>query len=180
MSSWCFKICCGGRGASSDLKWRGWGYSFPPLVPRHHGYAFREGVKIPQPMFSAVFPQHLNFQSWKRTIYTWGPVIIYRRGEGGGGKRILEGITWFLGEYKWESVVTENPKGRIAKKIRRIRKGDQLNLLGKWGLQWSNIQRGCRLNFTLQISLRTYEDIFKIMYVRKNIHMFWCILNKLS
>ena len=178
MSSWCFKICCGGRGASSDLKWRGWGYSFPPLVPRHHGYAFRERrcENTATNVFSSFSPA-LELSILKKN-YLYLGTGHYLSAE--GGKRILEGISWFLGEYKWESVVTENPKGRIAKKIRRIRKGDQLNLLGKWGLQWSNIQRGCRLNFTLQISLRTYEDIFKIMYVRKNIHMFWCILNKLS
>ena len=129
---WCFKICCRGEGGlSSDLKWRGWGNSFPPLLPRHHGFAFRKGGKIRQPMFSAVFPQHLYCQSWKRTIqYTYGPVIIYRLG---GGTRILGEITWFLGEYKGGWVVTENPKGRIAENFGRIHKGDHLNLIGKWG-----------------------------------------------
>ena len=47
-------------------------------------------------------------------------------------------------------------------------------------LQWSNIQRADRLNFTMFISLRTFEHISKLIYVRKNIHIFWCILNKLS
>ena len=45
-----------------------------------------------------------------------GPVIIYRLG---GRGRILGGITWFLGE-KGGSVVTENPKGGIAKNFGRI------------------------------------------------------------
>ena len=45
------------------------------------------------------------------------PVIIYRRGGmggGGGREKIVGGITWFLGEQKGGSVVTENPKGGIT------------------------------------------------------------------
>ena len=49
-----------------------------------------------------------------------GPVIIYRLG---GRGRILGGITWFLGE-KGGSVVTENPKGGIAKNFGRIQRGE--------------------------------------------------------
>ena len=41
----------------------------------------------------------------------------------GGGGRILGGITWFLGEQKGGSVVTENPKGGIAESFGRIRRG---------------------------------------------------------
>ena len=121
----------GEGGASSDLKWRGWGYSFPPLVPRHHGYAFRERrcENTATNVFSSFSPA-LELSILKKN-YLYLGTGHYLSAE--GGKRILEGISWFLGEYKWESVVTENPKGRIAKKIRRIRKGDQLNLLGKWG-----------------------------------------------
>ena len=51
-----------------------------------------------------------------------------------GGGRILGRITWFLGEQKGESVVTENPKGGIAETLEglRIKRGDHSNLLGKW------------------------------------------------
>ena len=46
--------------------------------------------------------------------------------------RIFGGITWFLGEQKGESVVTENPKGGIAENCGRIQRWDHSNLLGKW------------------------------------------------
>ena len=48
------------------------------------------------------------------------------------GQRILEGITWFLGEQKGVSVVTENPKAGIVENVGRIQSGDHSNLLGKW------------------------------------------------
>ena len=48
-----------------------------------------------------------------------GPVIIY----GPGGRRILGGITWFLGEQKGVSVVLENPKGEITENFGRIQGG---------------------------------------------------------
>ena len=48
-----------------------------------------------------------------------GPVIIY----GPGGRRILGGITWFLGEQKGGSVVLENPKGEITENFGRIQRG---------------------------------------------------------
>ena len=82
--------------------------------------------------FQRFFPSTWTFNLEKELSILGDRSLFIGGGKGGGG-RILEGITWFLGEYKWESVVTENPKGRIAKKIGRIRKGDQLNLLGKWG-----------------------------------------------
>ena len=44
-----------------------------------------------------------------------GPVIVYRR-----GGRILKRITWFLGEQKGGSVVTENPKAEITENFGRI------------------------------------------------------------
>ena len=54
---------------------------------------------------------------------SYGPVIIYPLGEpriffleGGGGG----GVTWFLGEQKGGSVVTENPKGEITENFGRI------------------------------------------------------------
>ena len=40
-----------------------------------------------------------------------------------GGRRILVGITSFLGEQKGGSVVTENPKGGIAENFGRIQRG---------------------------------------------------------
>ena len=40
------------------------------------------------------------------------------------GRRILEGITCFLGEQKGGSVVTENPKAGIAENLGRIQSGD--------------------------------------------------------
>ena len=39
------------------------------------------------------------------------------------GRRILEGITCFLGEQKGGSVVTENPKAGIAENFGRIQGG---------------------------------------------------------
>ena len=48
-----------------------------------------------------------------------------------GGRRILVGITSFLGEQKGGSVVTENPKGGIAENFGRIQRGNHSNLLGK-------------------------------------------------
>ena len=41
----------------------------------------------------------------------------------GWGRRILGGITRFLGEQKGGSVVTENPKGGIAENFGRIQRG---------------------------------------------------------
>ena len=83
----------------------------------------------------------------------------------GGGAEDFRGITWFLGKQKGGSVVTENPKGGSLKTLEGFREGDQSNLLGKLrhggggsrksskllggSLQWSNRQRGNRLNFTL-------------------------------
>ena len=54
-------------------------------------------------------------------------LFMARRGGGFGG-----GITWFLGEQKGGSVVTENPKGGINENFGRIQRGDHSNLLGKW------------------------------------------------
>ena len=49
------------------------------------------------------------------------PVIIYRLG--GGGAEDFRGITWFLGEQKGGSVVTENPKGGITENFGKLRHG---------------------------------------------------------
>ena len=80
-------------------------------------------------------------------------------GRGGGGveRRILGGISWFLGKQKGGSAVIENPIGGIAENFRRIQGGplkfdmktwvDREMLLGG-PLQWSDIQREDRLNFT--------------------------------
>ena len=46
------------------------------------------------------------------------PVIIYRLG---GGAEDFRGITWFLGEQKGGSVVTENPKGGSLKTLEEFR-----------------------------------------------------------
>ena len=88
-----------------------------------------------------------------------GQVIIYRLGR----RRILWGITWFLGEQKGRSVVTENPKGGIAENFGKMKRGYHSSLLGKWryagggagiakvikSYYWrSNTYRGDRLNFT--------------------------------
>ena len=60
------------------------------------------------------------------------PVIIYRRGGmGGGGENILGGISWFLGEQKGGSVVTENPKGGITENFGRIQRGGPLKFFWK-------------------------------------------------
>ena len=61
-----------------------------------------------------------------------GPVIIY----GPGGRRILGGITWFLGEQKGVSVVLENPKGEITENFGRIQGGGEFAwkwTYGEWG-----------------------------------------------
>ena len=42
---------------------------------------------------------------------------------GGGGENILGGISWFLGEQKGGSVVTENPQGGITENFGRIQRG---------------------------------------------------------
>ena len=63
------------------------------------------------------------------------PVIIYRRG-GGGGAEDFRGITWFLGEQKGGSVVTENPKEGITENFGRIQRGESLKFAWKiktWG-----------------------------------------------
>ena len=38
------------------------------------------------------------------------------------------GITWFLGEQKGGSVVTENPKGGIAENFGRIQRGATIQI----------------------------------------------------
>ena len=40
-----------------------------------------------------------------------------------GGRRILGGITWFLGEQKGGSVVLEKLKGEITENFGRIQRG---------------------------------------------------------
>ena len=54
--------------------------------------------------------------------------IAWERAEdffGGGG------VTYFLGEQKGGSVVTENRKAGIAENFGRIQRGDHSSLLGK-------------------------------------------------
>ena len=50
-------------------------------------------------------------------------------GERGGGG--ILGDHLIFGRTKGGSVVTENPKGKIAENFRRIQRGDHSNLLGK-------------------------------------------------
>ena len=64
------------------------------------------------------------------------------------------GITWFLGEQKGGSEVTESQKGRPLKFLEGFRwETTQICLededMGVGSLQWNNIQRGDRLNFTV-------------------------------
>ena len=81
---------------------------------------------------------------------------------GGGGD--FGGITWFFEEQKGGSVVTAEPKRGDHWKLWKDVEGGPLELALKmktWGdreshqmllggsLQWSNIQRGDELNFTL-------------------------------
>ena len=84
-------------------------------------------------------------------------------GLGGGG--FWGGITWFVGEQKGGSFVTENPKEGITENFGRIQRGatqiclengdmgggnrESHQMLLEGSLQWSNIQRGDRQNFTL-------------------------------
>ena len=49
---------------------------------------------------------------------------------GDGGRRILGGITWLLGEQKGGSVVIENPKVGIAGNFGRIHRGTTQICLG--------------------------------------------------
>ena len=95
----------------------------------------------------------------------------------------------------WGSVVTENPKGGIAKNFGRIQRGDHSKLLGKCrhvvggggeaatgivkviksysagSLQGSNIQRGDRLVFTLfspkfiSYVAQSFESIFESLEI---------------
>ena len=61
------------------------------------------------------------------------------------------GITWFLGEQKGGSEVTESQKGRPLKFLEGFR-GETTQICledGVGSLQWNNIQRGDRLNFTV-------------------------------
>ena len=96
----------------------------------------------------------------------------------GGGEEFGGRINWFLGEQKEGSVVTEKPKGGITENFGRTQRGDHSSLLGKsrhWGgggggereshqillegsLQWSNTQRGDRLNFTL-FNLKSFPPL---------------------
>ena len=73
-----------------------------------------------------------RYGKWIYMYIFWfkGPVIIYRRGRGGG---ILGGGHLILEEQKGGSVVTENPKGGIAENFGRIQTVGHSNLLGKWG-----------------------------------------------
>ena len=94
-----------------------------------------------------------------------GPLIIYHLRGRGARRRILGGITWFLWEQREGSVVTENPKGDHWK-LWKDSEGGPLKFVWKTktcggagrenhqkllggSLQWSNIQMGDRLNFTL-------------------------------
>ena len=63
---------------------------------------------------------------------------------GGGGGRILGGITWFVGEQKGGSVVIENPKGGIVESFGRIQSGVNSNLLGKWRHGEGGIAKGIK------------------------------------
>ena len=47
-----------------------------------------------------------------------------------GGGEDFRGKHLTLGEQKWGSVVTENPKWGIAENFERIHRGDHSNLLG--------------------------------------------------
>ena len=64
----------------------------------------------------------------------------------------LGGITWFLGEQKGGSEVPESQKGRPMKVLEGFR-GETTQIcledMGVGSLQWNNIQRGDRLNFTV-------------------------------
>ena len=75
---------------------------------------------------------HRRFKDWEADVRVLGrsqgemtsakgPVIIYRLG---GGGRILGGITWFLGEQKGGSVVTEFAKRGITESFVRIQRGN--------------------------------------------------------
>ena len=93
-----------------------------------------------------IFPQKENRLRGRSLFIAWGE----------GGRKI------FLGEQKGGSVVTENPKEGITENYGKIQ-GVLLKFAWKWrhgrggrGIanvikcyQWSNIQRGDRLNFTL-------------------------------
>ena len=50
------------------------------------------------------------------------PVIIYRLGEG-GERRILGGITWFLGEQKGDQSQLRNQKGESLKTLKGFKGG---------------------------------------------------------
>ena len=67
------------------------------------------------------------------TLYKMGTLVSgHYLSSGGRRRRILGGITWFLGEQKVGSVLTENPKGGIAEDFGTIqRRGRHSNFLCK-------------------------------------------------
>ena len=70
-----------------------------------------------------------SFASWyvgARLIKSLGTGLYLSPGGDFGG------ITWFLGEQKWGSVITENPKGEITENFGRIQSGSHSNFLRKW------------------------------------------------
>ena len=84
-------------------------------------------VSVTHKWFLLEFHGELKNELDSREKTLGGPVMIYRL----EGRRILGGISWFLGEQKGGWVVTENPKGRITEDFGRIERGGPLKLAWK-------------------------------------------------
>ena len=77
-------------------------------------------------LLAAVGEMSLQFSPEQTKEDIRDQTLFITGGVGGGG------VTWFLGEQKGGSVVTENPIEGIAENFGRIQRGDHSNLLGKW------------------------------------------------
>ena len=98
-----------------ELKWTRWssiaegycqwdrGWITFSVIAYQESALFSNGMFRCQNIISLVPRDRLLFIAW-----------------GGGGREDYGGITWFLGEQKGGSVVTENPKGEITGNFRRI------------------------------------------------------------
>ena len=126
---------------------------------RGEGWDSGQSTRLPSiwPGFRSCYVRHI----WVRD---WSLFIAWVR-----GRKILGGITWFLGEKKAKGGISCNwePKSGDRWKLRKDSEGWQLKFAWKTkteggggnreshqkllggSLQWSNIQRGYRLNFTL-------------------------------
>ena len=106
-------------------------------------------------------PLYLLFNLWLQPTLRAEPPFDFFSGEeklgtghylsnGGGAGGAGGEVTWYLGEQKRESVVTENPKDGITENFGRIQRGTTQICLENEGIRWggggsrksSNVIRG--------------------------------------